>query len=103
METNMTDDNTEKAHNQGAEFVRESTSPNTGPSPLDRIMEIADSAVEDMSTLTGKVIKDEPTSKLTAGAAIGAAAALLVPFVSIPVGAVAGLGYVLYRNAQKNK
>ncbi len=94
---------TEKSHNEGSDFTHESTTPNGPKSVADRAMEIADTAIDEVSTYTGKVIKDEEAQRLTAGAAVGALAGVLLPFVTLPVGAVAGLGYVLYRNSQKNK
>ena len=100
----MTDTtSTEKSHNAGSDFVHESTTPNTPPSAIDKVMEIADSAIDEVASLTGKVIKDEQTQRLTAGAAVGAVAAIMLPFVTLPVGAIAGLGYVLFRNSQKTK
>jgi hypothetical protein len=37
------------------------------------------------------------TKPVLTGAAIGAVAGVLLPFVSLPLGAVAGAGYALYR------
>ena len=99
----MTDHTTEKSHNEGSEFTHESTTPPGEPTIATRAMEIADSAIDEVASLTGKVIKDEQAQRLTAGAAVGAVAGVLLPFISLPIGAVAGLGYVLYRNSQKNK
>ena len=36
----------------------------------------------------------------TGHAAVGAAAAVFLPFISIPLGALAGLGYVAWRKAE---
>jgi hypothetical protein len=41
------------------------------------------------------------TKPVLAGAGIGAVAALLLPFVSIPVGIAAGAGIALYKRVKK--
>jgi hypothetical protein len=41
------------------------------------------------------------TKPVLTGAAVGAVAGLLLPFVSLPIGAVAGAGYMLYRRLQR--
>jgi hypothetical protein len=40
------------------------------------------------------------TKPVLTGAAIGAAAGLLLPFVSLPMGLVAGAGYMLYKRVR---
>lgn len=40
------------------------------------------------------------TKPVITGAAIGAVAGFLLPFVSLPLGAVAGAGYMLYKRVR---
>ena len=49
----------------------------------------------------GPVLKSETGRKVAAGAAIGAVAAVVVPFVSIGVGAVVGAGVAAFRRFSK--
>ena len=43
------------------------------------------------------LLKNKDSQKIAAGAALGAAIAPVIPFVSIPVGATLGGGYVLFK------
>ena len=47
------------------------------------------------------MLKSETGRKVAAGAAIGAVAAVVVPFVSIGVGAVVGAGVAAFRRFAK--
>jgi hypothetical protein len=61
--------------------------------------------VEDLKTEVSGMAKEgmhHPSTKpVLAGAGIGAVAALLLPFVSIPVGIAAGVGVALYNRVKK--
>jgi hypothetical protein len=61
--------------------------------------------VEDVKTeLSGMAkegINHPSTPPVLTGAAIGAAAGWLLPFVSIPVGLLAGAGFALYQRIKK--
>jgi hypothetical protein len=44
---------------------------------------------------------DHPSTKpVLTGAAVGAVAGVLLPFLSLPVGALAGAGYALYKRVR---
>ncbi len=61
--------------------------------------------VEDLKTEVSGMAKEgmhHPSTKpVLAGAGIGAVAALLLPFVSIPIGIAAGVGVALYNRVKK--
>jgi hypothetical protein len=61
--------------------------------------------VEDIKSEVGGMAKEgmhHPSTKpVLAGAGIGAVAGLLLPFVSIPLGIVAGAGIALYNRVKK--
>ena len=61
--------------------------------------------VEDVKTEVSGMAKEgmhHPSTKpVLAGAGIGAVAGLLLPFVSIPLGIVAGAGIALYTRVKK--
>jgi hypothetical protein len=61
--------------------------------------------VEDIKTEVSGMAKEgmhHPSTKpVLAGAGIGAVAGLLLPFVSIPVGLLAGAGIALYNRVKK--
>jgi hypothetical protein len=61
--------------------------------------------VEDVKTEVSGMAKEgmhHPSTKpVLAGAGIGAVAGLLLPFVSIPVGILAGAGIALYNRVKK--
>ncbi len=40
------------------------------------------------------------TKPVLIGAGVGAVAGLLLPFVSLPIGAIAGAGYMLYKRVR---
>jgi acetyltransferase-like isoleucine patch superfamily enzyme len=48
-----------------------------------------------------ELMKHPAAQKIAGGAALGAGAALIIPFVSIGVGAVVGAGFIAYRNLLK--
>ena len=100
----MSHKTTEKAHNEGAEFTRESTSPaDIASNALDQFVEFADKAVDEVSRVGKQALTGDNAPKLAAGAALGAVAGILLPFISLPLGAIAGAGYVAYRQAQKSE
>ena len=110
----MTKSTNEKAHNPGSEFHREgasaggTTSGRTNSAVhavIDDLTEAADKAIAQVAEL-GKAASDAAGNKdsrnnMLAGAAVGGIAALVLPFVSIPLGLVAGAGYAADREAQK--
>ena len=57
----------------------------------------ASSAAEEIRQTAEPVLKSETGKKVAAGAAIGAVAAVAIPFVSIGVGALVGAGVAAYR------
>ena len=61
--------------------------------------------VEDVKTeVTGMAkegLNHPSTAPVLTGAAIGAVAGALLPFVSIPVGLAAGIGFALYQRIKK--
>lgn len=108
----MTKTKNEKAHNPGSEFHREGTGGTTGErasstvqAVIDDLTEAADKAIAQVAefgkTASGAVSDKESRTNVIAGAAVGGIAALVLPFVSIPLGLVAGAGYAVYREAQK--
>ena len=58
-------------------------------------------AADEIRQTAEPVLKSETGKKVAAGAAIGAVAAVAIPFVSIGVGALVGAGYVALRRAAK--
>ena len=61
----------------------------------------ASGAAEEIRQTAAPVLKSETGRKVAAGAAIGAVAAVAIPFVSIGVGALVGAGYVALRRVAK--
>ena len=61
--------------------------------------------VEDVKTEVSGMAKEginHPSTKpVLTGAAIGAAAGFILPFISIPVGLIAGAGFALYQRIKK--
>ena len=57
----------------------------------------ASGAAEEIRQTAEPVLKSETGRKVAAGAAIGAVAAVAIPFVSIGVGALVGAGVAAYR------
>ena len=57
----------------------------------------ASGAAEEVRQTAEPVLKSETGKKVAAGAAIGAVAAVAIPFVSIGVGALVGAGVAAYR------
>lgn len=63
----------------------------------------AKGAADEIRQTAEPVLKSETGKKVAAGAAIGAVAAVAIPFVSIGVGAIVGAGVVALRRLAKNK
>ena len=61
----------------------------------------ASGAAEEIRQTAEPVLRSETGKKVAAGAAIGAVAAVAIPFVSIGVGALVGAGYVALRRAAR--
>jgi|GEM_PF-4711762 len=61
------------------------------------IADFASGAAEEIKRTAEPILKSETGRKVAAGAAIGAVAAVVVPFVSIGVGAVIGAGVAAMR------
>ena len=97
----MTDD-TERAHNEGSDFHREGSDTNH-KSTIDQIIKFADATVAEVTRVGKTAMTSENAPKLAAGAVVGGVAGAILPFISLPLGAIAGLGYVAYRAAQKDR
>jgi hypothetical protein len=63
----------------------------------------ASGTAEEIRQTAEPVLKSETGKKVAAGAAIGAVAAVVVPFVSIGVGAVVGAGVAAYRRFSRKR
>ena len=61
----------------------------------------ASGAAEEIRQTAEPVLKSETGKKVAAGAAIGAVAAVAIPFVSIGVGAIVGAGVAVLRRFAK--
>ena len=87
--------------NCGADTVTgEARSDRAGPegeSVGTMIADFASGAAEEIKRTAEPILKSETGRKVAAGAAIGAVAAVVVPFVSIGVGAVIGAGVAALR------
>jgi hypothetical protein len=57
---------------------------------------VSGTATEAKSTAID-LLKNKDVQKIAAGAALGAVIAPIIPFVSIPVGATLGGGYILFK------
>ena len=68
-----------------------------GESVGSMISNFASGAAEEIKRTAEPILKSETGRKVAAGAAIGAVAAVVVPFVSIGVGAVIGAGVAALR------
>lgn len=99
----MTKGKTERAHNDGSEFTREGAGRDGVKSKVDQFVEMADKAVEEVSRVGKSALTKDNAPKLAAGAALGAVAAAVLPIISLPLGALAGVGYVAYRQANKSE
>ncbi len=85
----------ERAHNAGAEFKRES-------GKASGFVEFADKAVDEVGRIGRTAFTKDNAPKLAAGAALGAVAAIALPIISVPFGALAGLGYVAWRKSNED-
>ncbi len=94
--------NSERAHNDGTEFTREGTEPGAAQSTMDQVVEMADKAVEEATRIGKAALETENRGKVAAGAALGAVGAMVLPIVSLPLGALVGAGYVAWRATQKS-
>jgi hypothetical protein len=99
----MTKTTKERAHNPGSEFVQENTGETGGTtqSTIDQIVEMADKAVDQATEMGKAAIEPGNRAKVAAGAGLGALAGLILPIVSLPVAAIAGAGYVAWRQVNK--
>ena len=91
----------EKAHNPGSDLHREGSAPDGERSFFDQITDTADKVIDEAARLGQTALEKENRPKVAAGAAVGAVTAAVLPFVSIPLGLLAGAGYVAYREANK--
>jgi hypothetical protein len=69
-----------------------------GESVGEMLAEFASGTAEEIKRTTAPILKSGTSRKVAAGAAIGAVAAVAVPFVSIGLGAVIGAGIAALRN-----
>jgi hypothetical protein len=58
-------------------------------------------AKEEISAMAKQGMAHPSTKPVLTGAAFGAVAGIVVPFVTLPIGALAGAGYMLYRRLQR--
>lgn len=58
-------------------------------------------AKTELSGMAKQGMNHPSTAPVLTGAAVGAAAALLLPFVSWPIGLAAGAGFALYQRIKK--
>jgi hypothetical protein len=90
-------DRKERAHNEGTEFTRTGGEPGAEQTFFDQAVDFADKAVDE-ATKIGKAAMDKDNrSRVAAGAAVGAVGAIVLPIISLPLGALAGAGYVAWR------
>ena len=59
------------------------------------------SARDEISGMAKQGMSHPSTKPVLTGAGIGAVAALVVPFVSIPLGLIAGAGFMLYKRVRR--
>jgi uncharacterized protein HemX len=101
----MTTDHKERAHNEGAEIHREDEAGDNGGTvsgALNKAIDLADKAVDEVVRLTKTAFDGDNTSKVAAGATLGAVAGIVLPIISVPVAAILGAGYVAHRQSQKS-
>jgi hypothetical protein len=70
---------------------------NQGESVGEMLVEFATGTAKEIRKTGRTVLKSETGKKVVAGAAIGAVAAVAIPFVSMGVGALVGAGIVAFR------
>ena len=68
-----------------------------GESVGDLLVGFANGTAEEIKRTTAPILKSDTSRKVAAGAAIGAVAAVALPFVSIGLGAVIGAGIAALR------
>lgn len=96
-------DRKERAHNVGTEFTRTGSEPGQEQNFFDQAVEFADKAIDEASKIGKAAIDKDNRSRVAAGAAVGAVSAIVLPIVSLPLGALAGAGYVAWRATQGRK
>ncbi len=72
-----------------------------GESVGEMLVEFATGTADEIRKTGRTVLKSETGKKVAAGAAIGAVAAVAIPFVSMGVGALVGAGIVAFRRRPK--
>lgn len=93
-------DRKERAHNVGTEFTRTGEEPGAEQSFFDQAIEFADKAVDEAARIGKAAMEKDNRGRVAAGAAVGAVGAIVLPVVSLPLGALAGAGYVAWRAAR---
>jgi hypothetical protein len=93
-------DRKERAHNVGTEFTRTGEEPGAEQSFVDQAIEFADKAVDEAARIGKAAMEKDNRGRVAAGAAVGAVGAIVLPIVSLPLGALAGAGYVAWRAAR---
>ena len=66
----------------------------------DQPRDLLDAARTEISGMAKQGMAHPSTKPVLTGAAVGAVAGLFLPFVTLPIGAIAGAGYMLYRRIQ---
>ena len=69
----------------------------TSPPTKAAVKEFVAGTAGEVKTTAIDLLKNKDVQKIAAGAALGAAIAPVIPFISIPVGATLGGGYVLFK------
>ena len=84
----------------GANFCsscgKKQTAPSDDPT-RGAVKEFVSGTAHEAKSTAIDLLKNKDVQKIAAGAALGAAIAPVIPFISIPVGATLGGGYVLFK------
>jgi len=93
------------AMSEGAKFCSECGTAAVAVSPIETTFNAAVEFASNVAEETGKqvsgVLRDENAQKIAGGAALGAVAAVFLPFVTLGAGALIGAGAVAYRQFSK--
>ena len=96
-------DHKERAHNVGTEFTRTGSEPGQEQNFFDQATEFADKAIDEAAKIGKAAMDKDNRGRVAAGAAVGAVGAIVLPIISLPLGALAGAGYVAWRATRGEK
>ena len=96
-------DHKERAHNVGTEFTRTGSEPGQEQNFFDQATEFADKAIDEAAKIGKAAMDKDNRGRVAAGAAVGAVGAIVRPILSLPLGALAGAGYVAWRATRGEK